>query len=99
MKRGWSHQTCVPIESSITSTYLSTLPNNQFGPMTGTSMAAPMLSGILVELLARRKTNIPIRRLMDVFAEHAKEVNAENQTQHSPFDGYVFVKLYKPMHQ
>tara|TARA_B100000674_G_C37964720_1_gene973974 strand:- start:1273 stop:2541 length:1269 start_codon:yes stop_codon:yes gene_type:complete len=78
---------------------LSTLPNNQFGPMTGTSMAAPMLSGILVELLARRKTNIPIRRLLDVFAEHAKEVNAEKQTQHSPFDGYVFVKLYKPMHQ
>ena len=78
---------------------LSTLPNNQFGPMTGTSMAAPMLSGILVEILARRKTSIQIRKLMDVFAEHAKEVNTEKKSEHSPFDGYVFVKLYKPIHQ
>ena len=78
---------------------ISTLPNNQFGPMTGTSMAAPLLTGILVELLCRRINTIEIRKLMDVFAEHAKEVTAENKKQHAPFDGYVFVKLYKPIHQ
>ena len=78
---------------------ISTLPNNQFGPMTGTSMAAPLLTGILVELLSRRMNTIQIRKLMDVFAEHAKEVAAENEKQHAPFDGYIFVKLYKPIHQ
>ena len=78
---------------------ISTLPNNQFGPMTGTSMAAPLLTGILVELLSRRSTTIEIRKLIDVFAEHSKEVMAENKMQHSPFDGYVFIKLYKPIHQ
>ena len=74
---------------------ISTLPNNQFGPMTGTSMAAPLLSGILIELMSRRTTPLPVLNLVEVFALHASEVNIEGKSKHAPLDSFLFFELYK----
>lgn len=76
---------------------ISTLPNNQFGAMSGTSMAAPLLSGILVELMSRRTTPLSVLNLVEIFTMHASEVNAGSKGKHSPLDGFLFFELYKKM--
>lgn len=78
---------------------ISTLPNNKFGPMSGTSMSAPLLSGILSEILSRRKSPISVIDLLNLFAKHAADVNSDGKSLHFPFDGFLFLELYKPLHR
>jgi hypothetical protein len=71
---------------------ISTYIDERLESLSGTSMAAPMLTGILVELLSR-VTDMPDPALIfEILRLHAAASNRRYGVTHSPFDFGIFFK-------
>lgn len=72
---------------------LSTHLDNQLKSMSGTSMAAPMMSALMIEILARLKTPPDPSKIMEIMGLYRKTSNAKYGVDHAPFDVHIFTKI------
>lgn len=72
---------------------ISTYINEQLKSLSGTSMAAPMLTGIMVEILARLKEQPDPGLIVEIFRLHRAGSNAKYGVQHAPLDFELLWKL------
>lgn len=69
---------------------LSTLPNNEFGPMSGTSMAAPVVAGCAASLLSQNQAinSMTRDRARSDAIERLLQTNCQTRGFGSNFEGY-----------
>jgi subtilisin len=69
---------------------LSTLPNNSFGPMSGTSMAAPMVAGCAASLLSQRPAtyNMPRDQARSDAIEKLLQASCATRFNDPDYEGY-----------
>jgi len=69
---------------------LSTHLNDRLKRLSGTSMAAPMFTGILAEILTGVSNQPPVRIILETLAWHDDEIKKRNKVTHAPFDFNLF---------
>ena len=72
---------------------ISTHLDDQLKSMSGTSMAAPMMSALMVEILARLKTQPDPAVIMEIMRRHRNASNAKYKVEHAPFDIDILMKI------
>jgi hypothetical protein len=69
---------------------LSTHLDDKLKRLSGTSMAAPMFTGILAEILSRVSNQPPVKIILEALAWHDDELKKRNNVTHAPFDFKLF---------
>ncbi|PCJ21281.1 MAG: hypothetical protein COB02_01475 [Candidatus Cloacimonadota bacterium] len=74
---------------------ISTHLNNKLISLSGTSMAAPLLTGIMAEIYSAMQSIPKLDSILDSFEDHKIKSNTSFRVRHAPLDMTILLKFLK----